>query len=118
MAQKKKIRSTPLLIQLVKRTVMLLVALCMLSVFLYGLGTRIVFMDMTQLWLLRSISLLGLLMGIGASYGFLLDLGYMLFSRQPHFIWGALTYIAVSSFGIIAAGIANLILIAVSGTGP
>jgi hypothetical protein len=116
MTQQKKPKKTLLLIQLVKRTVIALTALCVLSIFLYALGTRIDFMDRTQLWLLRSISLFGLLMGIGAVYGFLLDLGYSIFSRQPHFMWGALVYVALSVSGIIVAGIANFILVTLSGS--
>ncbi len=105
----------PLIVLLVKRAVVLLFGLCLLCVFLYGVGTVQGFLDSTQIALLRAASGLGLLLGIGAAYGIALDVGISATLKSPRFLLGAGGYLFLSLVGIIIAGIASFILVAISG---
>jgi hypothetical protein len=105
----------PLLVLLVKRAVFFLFGLCLLCIFLYCVGTVQEFLDATQIALLRSASGLGLLLGIGAAYGLVLDIGAATLLKTPRFLLGAGAYLFLSLTGILVAGIASFILVTVSG---
>ena len=108
----------PLIILLVKRAVLFLFGLCLLSVFLYGVGTVQEFLDTTQVALLRASSGLGLLLGIGAAYGIFLDIGAASLLKAPRYLFGAGAYLFLSLFGLALAGAASFILVAIAGNAP
>jgi hypothetical protein len=95
---------------LVSRAVFFFLVMCLLTVFLYVVGTAQGFMDDTQLFLLRLGVALGILLALGALYGMVLDL--LLFSRrkQPGRILGAGVYALLGILGGIIAASALFII--------
>ncbi len=105
----------PLILLLVKRAVLFLFALCLLCIFLYGIGTLQEFLDSTQTALLRAASGLGLLLGIGAAYGIALDIGSAVAYKSSRFLFGAFFYFILSAIGLLVAALASFILVIISG---
>jgi hypothetical protein len=108
----------PLIVLLVKRAVFFLFGLCLLCLFLYCIGTVQDFLDSTQIAILNAASGLGLLLGIGAAYGFVLDIGAASTLKAPRYLLGAFAYFFLAVTGISVAGLASFILVAISGNAP
>ena len=71
----KETRKKALIAVLIKRIVLFLFIMSLLTLFLYGIGIAQSFMDHTQFFLLRLSRFWGLFLIIGAFYGILLETG-------------------------------------------
>jgi hypothetical protein len=98
-----------------KRIVFFLAIMSSLSMFLYGIGTAQDFLESTQMLLLRLAAALGLLLSIGSTCGFSLDLGYTFIERSPRFLLGAFAYIFAAALGISVTLFSHGILVLVAG---
>jgi hypothetical protein len=112
----------PIITLLVKRTVSFFFAICILSFFLYGIGTVQGFMDTTQSNLLRLSVIFGLFIGIGALYGVILDCVLLIHwansARDTRAYAGGIgVYIIVGLLGFAMAAVAAFILVVVEGNG-
>lgn len=105
----------PIIAILVKRTVLFFFFLCILAVYLYGIGTAQEFMDETQLMLLHLLVILGLSLNVSAIYGIFLNFWFVFHHRKYRFFGGLGMYIALALFGITVAALAALILVAARG---
>ena len=108
----------PLIILLVKRVVLFIAFINILLIFLYAIGTAQVFLDSTQIMLLRWASSMGVLLFIGALYGFILDIYGAIRLRSARFLWGCLAYLSLSVLGAVLATSASAVLVLVSGRLP
>jgi len=108
----------PLIILLVKRVVLFLTFINLLLVFLYAIGNDQVFLDSTQNIILRWASTMGVLLFIGALYGFVLDIYGAIRLKSVRFLWGCLAYLSLSVLGAILATSTTAILVLVSGRSP
>ncbi|MDR2798289.1 MAG: hypothetical protein LBB80_08095 [Treponema sp.] len=104
----------PIILMLVKRTVLFFFGLCLLSLFLYGIGTNQGFMDRTQFMLLRITVMVGLFIGVGSMYGIGLDL-WLIFHKKYRYLIGIGGYLCLGVFGIAIAGLASFILVLAEG---
>jgi hypothetical protein len=95
---------------LVGRAVFFFLVMCLLTVFLYIVGTAQGFMDDTQLFLLRLGAALSTLLFLSALYGLVLNL--LLFFREKRlaFIRGAGVYAFLGALGGIIAASALFII--------
>jgi hypothetical protein len=100
---------------LVKRTVTFFFGICLLTLFLYGIGTAQGFMDITQLLLLRLSIVLGLFLGVGSVYGIVLALWLARKGLKLRYIGGIGGYLLLSLFGILVVLIAAFIVVAAGG---
>jgi nitrate/nitrite transporter NarK len=107
----------PIIAILVKRTVFFFFSLCFLTVFLYGIGTAQEFMDITQMFLVRVSIVLGLFQAVGAIYGLILDLWFVLHDRKYRFLKGAVVYSILGALGIFVAAMGAFIVVVSGGTG-
>ncbi len=105
-----------LVILLLNRTVVFLLCMTLLAVFLYAIGTVQGFMDATQFFLLRLISVLGFVFGISALYALLLDLFMLAKTRSLHFLGGALAYFLLFGLGGGLSMFSSFILAAAAGS--
>jgi hypothetical protein len=87
------------------------------SAFFYGVGVRQGFTDPTQLMLLRVTSFCGLVLGIAALYGVVLNLWLLTRGRDPRLLAGIAVYALAAAFGILTAAAAVFIMILSGGTG-
>jgi hypothetical protein len=108
----------PILALLVKRTVFFFFIMCVLTVFLYGIGTVREFMDTTQEVLLRLAAVFGFLLAVGAVYGIGVDLWFILYKGKYRFFLGVGGYAALGIFGILVAAAATFIVVISGGNGP
>lgn len=108
-------RRKPLLVLLVKRAVLFLAVNCAVSLFLYAVGTSQDFLDETQVFLLRSTALLGLLSAIGAIYGCAVDLYAAVMMKSRRFLIGFAAYLLVAFCGLMVTMFSNALLVAVAG---
>ncbi|MDR1985758.1 MAG: hypothetical protein LBP88_02150 [Treponema sp.] len=99
----------PILLMLVKRTVLFFFGSGLLSLFLYGIGTNQGFMERTQFMLLRITVMAGLFIGVGSMYGIGLDL-WLIFRKKYRYLSGIGGYLCLGVFGIAIAGLASFIL--------
>jgi hypothetical protein len=100
---------------LVNRTVLFFLVLCLLSLFLYAIGTVQGFMDDTQLFLLRlGVGLSGLL-ALSSLYGMILDLYLFFRQKKRRFILAAGLYAFLGIFGGVIAASALFIISAAEG---
>ncbi|AEF81964.1 hypothetical protein TREAZ_0350 [Leadbettera azotonutricia ZAS-9] len=97
------------------RVVIFFFSMCLITLFLYAIGTAQGFMDSTQLVLLRIAAVLGLLLLIGALYGFALDLILYIRNRWLRFLGGGGIYLVLGAFGFAAAAVAFFIIAAAGG---
>lgn len=107
----------PLLVLLVKRTVILLFGLCLVFGFLYGVGSAQGFMASSLLFLLRGASTIGILVAIAAAYGCALNIGAALRWRSPRYLLSLLFYLAPAAIGLAVAFSATMLMVALAGTG-
>ncbi|MDR0722403.1 MAG: hypothetical protein LBF75_06360 [Treponema sp.] len=104
----------PIILILVKRTVLFFFGICLLSLFLYAIGTIQGFMERTQFMLLRITVMVGLFIGVGSMYGISLDL-WLIFHKKFRYLSGMGGYFCLGIFGIIIAGLASFILVLAEG---
>jgi nitrate/nitrite transporter NarK len=107
----------PIIAILVKRTVFFFFILCVLTVFLYGIGTAQEFMDITQMFLLRVSVVLGLFQAVGSIYGLLLDLWFIFHDRKYRFLKDALMYSVLGILGVFVAAAGTFIVVVSGGSG-
>jgi hypothetical protein len=105
----------PILVILVRRAVLFFFFLCVLTVYLYGLGTAQQFMDETQLLLLRLSVVLGLSLAVGSLYGIILNGWLIVHKRKYRFLGSVGLYIALGIFGIAIVTLAAFIMVAAGG---
>ncbi|MDR3115776.1 MAG: hypothetical protein LBU25_09690 [Treponema sp.] len=104
----------PIILMLVKRTVLFFFGICLLSLFLYGIGTKQGFMERTQFMLLRITVMVGLFIGVGSMYGIGLDLWFVC-HKEYRYLSGIGGYLCLGIFGIAIAGLASFILVLTEG---
>ncbi|GHU46685.1 hypothetical protein FACS1894200_00740 [Spirochaetia bacterium] len=103
---------------LIKRTVLFFFALCLFSLFLYGIGSAQGFMDSTLLLLLRFAILMAIFLSVGSIYGLAMNL-FLFFrfrgsNKAPYFIeMGG--YMLLGLFGALVATTGILIITALRG---
>jgi hypothetical protein len=107
----------PFIAILVKRAVLFFFFLCVLTVYLYGIGTAQEFMDRTQLLLLRLSVTLGLSLAVGSIYGIILNVWFSVHHKKYRFLGGAGLYIVLGIFGAAIATLAAFIMVAAGGNG-
>ncbi|GHT87481.1 hypothetical protein FACS1894137_14840 [Spirochaetia bacterium] len=109
----------PILVILVKRAALFFFFLCLLAVYLYGIGTAQEFMDRTQLLLLRLCVINGISVAVASAYGIILNLWFILHKRKYRFPGGgAGMYIVLLLFGIAIAVLAAFIIVLAGGNRP
>lgn len=104
----------PIILILVKRTMWFFFGICLLSLFLYAIGTNQGFMERTQFMLLWITVMVGLFIGVGSLYGIGLDL-WLIFHKKFRYLSGIGGYLCFGVFGIIIAGLASFILVLAEG---
>jgi uncharacterized membrane protein len=105
----------PLLGRLVKYTVWAILLVNMLFIGLYVAGSYRGHSDASQLALVRSLLTLGVLLGIAAFYGMILDVVYALSRGNKRFLLGVLGYLGILLFAALGAMGSAFILSAVGG---
>jgi hypothetical protein len=109
--------SKPIIALLVKRTVLFFFAICALTFFLYVIGIRQGFMDMTQFRLLRLSIIFGLFLGVGAFYGIALNIWLVTRQKTLTYLIGIGMYALIGLLGFVVAAIAAFILVVAEGNG-
>jgi hypothetical protein len=109
------LRQKPLIALLIKRTVIFFFGLCVLSLFLYGVGTTQGFMDKTQFLLLRLIIVLGIFQGVGSVYGIICDIWLFCTQRLVSYLGGIGAYMLIGLCGIGIAAFAAFIVVVTRG---
>lgn len=104
----------PIIAILVKQTVSFFLGMCVLTIFLYGVGTAQGFMDITQRMLLRLALREGLFLGVGSGYGIMVDC-WLLFCGKFRYVSGIGVYMILGIFGIAVAALAAFILVVAGG---
>ncbi|MDR1399480.1 MAG: hypothetical protein LBJ41_06135 [Treponema sp.] len=112
----------PIIALLVKRTVSFFFAICVLTFFLYGIGTDQGFMDTTQSNLLHLSVIFGLFLGVGSLYGIILDCillvqGANSARETKHYAGDIGAYIVIGLLGFAMAAAAAFILVVAEGNG-
>jgi hypothetical protein len=110
-------KKKPILVILVKRTVLFFLTMCVFTIFLYGIGTIQKFMDATQQLMLRLIIILGFSLAAGSIYGILLDLWVVFYQKNRRFFGGMGGYIGMGLFGVVIAAAATFIVVVSRGNG-
>jgi hypothetical protein len=110
-------KDKPIIAILVKRAILFVLFLCVLTMFLYGIGTVQEFMDRTQLMLLRLSVIFGLSLAVGSIYGIALNCWLVFHNRNYRFFTGAGLYIVFGLFGALIATLAAFIIVATGGNG-
>ncbi|MDR2392566.1 MAG: hypothetical protein LBD93_00170 [Treponema sp.] len=104
----------PIILMLVKRTMLFFFGICLLSLFLYGIGTNQGFKEQTQFMLLHITVMVGLFIGVGSMYGIGLDL-WLMFHKKYRYLRGIGGYLCLGVFGIIIAALASFVLVLTEG---
>jgi len=99
----------PLIIILVKRTISFFLGICILLLFLYGVGTRQSFMDSTQIKLLQGIITTGFFLGVASVYAIFLNIWFT-FYKKILYVKSMGYYIIIGIFGFMIAGLGTFIL--------
>jgi hypothetical protein len=107
-------KKKPLIAVLVKRTVIFFFVMCLLSTFLYGIGTDQGFTDISLHLLLRIAVLLGLFLGVGSIYGLALNIWLVFRHHKFRYLFGVGGYMLLGIFGA-AAAVLGLFIITVAG---
>ena len=89
--------------------------MCLLTGFLYFLGTRQEFMDETQFLFLKMTAVLGLLLLIASVFGLIVNLVIFIIKRKIRYLLGFFLFIFFSVSGGFAAAGAYLILFLTTG---
>ena len=99
---------------MVNRTAVFFFLMCLLTLFLYVVGTVQDFIDSTQLALLRFYVVLGIFLTIASVYGIAVDLERFLKSKKHRYLLRAGGYLLLVIFGV-ATVLAVMFIITVSG---
>lgn len=105
----------PILVVLIKRTIAFFSGLCLLLLFLYGIGSQQEFTDITQLMLLRGAVTVGFFLGCAACYGIVFNC-WMIFHGRFRYLGGIMSYIILGALGLGVAVLGTFILILTGGT--
>ena len=89
--------------------------MCLLTVFLYILGTVQEFMDDTQFLLLKLAGILGILLVASSLVSIILDLLFLLSNKKIRYLGGILLHIFFGIFGAGVAYTASFIVIVTGG---
>jgi hypothetical protein len=100
---------------LMKRGVIFLAVMLLLTGFLYAAGTAQGFTDQTQLLLLGLALTEGLVLAMGALYGMVSHLWLFLRNRNRRVFLGIGAYIALGLFGMLISALAAFILVLAGG---
>jgi hypothetical protein len=100
---------------LVSRTVLFFLVVCLISLFLYIIGTVQGFMDDTQLFLLRLGLGMSILLVLSSLYGLVLELVLFFRGKKLRFIRGAGVYTFLGVLGVAIAASASFIISASGG---
>jgi hypothetical protein len=100
---------------LVNRTVLFFLVMCLISLFLYVIGTVQGFMDDTQLFLLRLGVALSVLLVLSSVSGLMLELILFFRRRRLRFVLGAGLYFLLGIVGALIAAAAGFIISASRG---
>jgi hypothetical protein len=111
----KKPVKKPIIVILVRRAVLFFFFLCVMVAYLYGIGTAQEFMDRTQLLLLRLSLVLGLSLGIGSLYGFVLSVWLIVRKRKYRFLGDIGLYMVLGILGAAIATLAAFIMVSAGG---
>jgi hypothetical protein len=103
-----------IVVVLIKRTVIFYLGLCVLTIFLYGIGTNQGFMDKTQLMLLNLSIVLGICLGTSACYGIVLDI-VMMCQGKFRYLNGIVFYIILVGVGLALAAFSTFIIVLTQG---
>ena len=99
----------PFIIILVKRTISFFLGICILLLFLYGVGNSQGFIDSTQIKLLRGIIIAGFFLGVASVYAIFLNIWLTFYKKKPY-VKDIAYYIIIGIFGFVIAGLATFIL--------
>lgn len=91
--------------------------LCLLSVFLYFLGTYQGFMDTTQVLLLRMTFVFGILLAVSSVFGFFVDLSFLIRKKKIRYLFSILLYFTLAGIGGSVAISAFFIIVVSAGNG-
>jgi hypothetical protein len=100
---------------LASRVVLFFFLMCLITLFLYAIGTDQGFMDSTQLALLGIAAIAALMLLVASLYGLVLDLFLFYQNRWLRFLGGAGIYLVLGIFGFAAAAAAIFIITAAGG---
>jgi hypothetical protein len=100
---------------LATRVVVFFFLMCLITLFLYTIGTNQGFMDSTQITLLKIAAVLGLMLLAASLYGLALDLFLFFKNHWLRFLGGAGIYLVLGVFGFAAAAVALFIIAAAGG---
>jgi hypothetical protein len=103
---------------LVKRGVIFLGLMLMLTVFLYAVGTIQGFTDQTQALLLGLSLAEGLSLAAGSIYGIVFNVLFILRGGSYRLFWGTGAYIALGLFGVLITALSAFILALAGGNSP
>jgi hypothetical protein len=92
--------------------------MCLLSVFLYSIGTAQEFTDLSMLLLLRIAVLMGLFLGVGSIYGLALNFWLVFRYHKFRYLIGAGGYMLLGVFGAAVAVLGLFIIIVAGGNTP
>ena len=102
---------------LVNRTVVFFFLMCLLTLFLYAVGTVQDFIDSTQLSLLRLYGVLGIFLTIASVYGIALNLGRLIKNKKSRYLLRAGGYMLLVIFGFVSVMAAMFIITLSEGSG-
>ncbi|MDR0313053.1 MAG: hypothetical protein LBI14_05605 [Treponema sp.] len=100
---------------IVNRLAIFFFLICLLTGFLYALGTIQGFMDDTQSLLLRIAAIFGILLVISSVLGFFIDLGFLLVKKKLRYLGYMFFYCFLGIFGGIIASASYFVLVISAG---
>ncbi|MDR2149714.1 MAG: hypothetical protein LBO67_02635 [Spirochaetaceae bacterium] len=105
----------PLVVQVVKYSIMVLAGLCTIFFMLYWLSSAHEWTEEAQVMLCQVSGILGLILGISSVYGIIVDLWMCLRRRSVRWLWGVLGYTVLLIFGIATTVLTDIILVIAKG---
>jgi len=102
---------------LVNRTAVFFFLMCLVTLFLYGVGTQQGFIDSTQLSLLRLYIALGIFLTVDSAYGVALDLERLLKNKKTRYLFRAGGYFLLVLFGAATVAAVMFIITLSKGNG-
>ena len=102
---------------LINRTVIFFFLMCLLTLFLYLVGSAQEFIDSTQLLLLRIYSILGIFLAFTSASGVILDLWRFIRTKKIRYLFRAGGYVFLVVFGIFTVIVVMAIVAIATGDG-
>jgi len=99
---------------LVNRSVLFFFLMCLLTLFLYAVGTVQNFIDSTQLSLLRLYVVLGIFLTAVSIFGVVLDIGRLYKHKKSRYLLRAGGYMFLVIFGVVTV-LVVMVIITLSG---